>query len=141
MKNTEGGRGQLTFTDLARTVPTSSGTIWYSMSDTELDTIFGALADSTRRAILARLVRGEASVAELAKPFELTPRAISKHVAVLEAAGLVERSRDAQRRPTRICADRLIEVDRWLGSYRGLWNDRFERLSKRLASQQKGKRT
>ena len=71
------------------------------MTDTQLDLAFAALSDATRRAILARLLRGEASVAELAAPFAMTPRAISKHVGVLEAAGLVVRSRDAQKRPSR----------------------------------------
>jgi DNA-binding transcriptional ArsR family regulator len=104
----------------------------------KLDMVFAALADPTRRAILARLVNGEASIAELAAPFELTPRAISKHVAVLEAAGLVARSRQAQRRPARIVAEPLVEMDRWLNDYRKLWNARFERMSERLASQQRG---
>jgi len=107
------------------------------MRETRLDAVFSALADPTRRAILARLRRGEASVAELAEPFDMTVRAVSKHVAVLEAAGLVERGRDAQRRPTRLRAESLAEVDRWLDGYRQLWNDRFDRLSRRLAEQQK----
>lgn len=106
--------------------------------DQRLDAIFAALADTTRRAILARLVRGEASVAELAEPFDMTPRAVSKHIAVLENAGLVERGRDAQRRPSRIRAESLAHVDEWLGKYRQLWNARFDRLDKRLAEQQKG---
>jgi DNA-binding transcriptional ArsR family regulator len=107
------------------------------MRDVQLDAVFSALADPTRRAILARLRRGEASVAELAAPFDMTARAVSKHVAVLEAAGLVARGRDAQRRPTRIRPESLAEVDRWLDGYRQLWNDRFDRLSRRLAEQQK----
>lgn len=105
-----------------------------------LDAIFAALADPTRREILARLTQGEASVVELAEPFDITPRAVSKHVAVLEAAGLVARGRDAQRRPTRIRIEPLVEVDRWLGDYRRLWSDRFDRLERRLAKQQKGDR-
>ncbi len=105
-----------------------------------LDTVFSALADPTRRALLARLRRGEASIAELAAPFELTPRAISKHVAVLEAAGLVTRHRDAQRRPTRLRLEPLVEVDRWLDGYRRLWTNRFDRLAQRLQDQQKGKK-
>lgn len=105
-----------------------------------LDTVFSALSDPTRRAILARLARGEASVAELAAPFELTPRAISKHVAVLEGAGLVTRHRDAQRRPTRLRVEPLVEVDKWLDGYRQLWTQRFDRLAERLENQQKGKR-
>ena len=103
-----------------------------------LSLTFGALADPTRRAILARLLTGEASVAELAVPFDMTPRAISKHVAVLEAAGLVSRGRDAQRRPSRIRAEPLAEVDDWLGAYRRLWTKRFDNLDRRLANQQKG---
>jgi len=106
-----------------------------------LDSIFSALADPTRRAILERLSRGEAFVAELAEPFDITPRGVSKHVAVLEAAGLVVRSRDAQRRPSQICLAPLIEVDRWLGNYRQLWNNRFDRLDERLEELQKGDKT
>lgn len=106
--------------------------------DERLTATFAALADPTRRAILARLVEGEASVAELAEPFAMTPRAISKHVAVLEEAGLVSRGREAQRRPSRIRVEPLADVDRWLSRYRQLWNDRFDRLGERLAGQQKG---
>jgi DNA-binding transcriptional ArsR family regulator len=102
------------------------------MTDTQLDMTFAALSDSTRRAILSRLLEGEASVAELAAPFDLTTRAISKHVSVLEAAGLVSRSRAAQRRPSRIQAAPLVEIDRWLDAYRVLWNARFDRLDKRI---------
>jgi len=104
----------------------------------DLDAIFAALADPTRREILARLTQGEACITELAEPFDLTPRAISKHVAVLESAGLVARGKDAQRRPTRIRAEPFVEVDRWLRDYRRLWSDRFDRLERRLAEQQKG---
>lgn len=111
------------------------------MLASNLDAIFSALADPTRRAILERLRRGEASVAELAAPFDMTPRAVSKHVAVLEAAGLVSRGRAAQSRPSRIRAEALVEVDRWLDRYRQLWNDRFDRLGKRLVEQQKGRRS
>lgn len=103
-----------------------------------LDAVFAALADPTRREILARLTRGEACITELAEPFDMSPRAVSKHVAVLEAAGLVSRGKDAQRRPARIRVEPLVEVDRWLGDYRQLWNDRFDRLAQRLAKQQKG---
>ncbi|MGY3603592.1 metalloregulator ArsR/SmtB family transcription factor [Bradyrhizobium sp. Leo121] len=103
-----------------------------------LSATFGALADPTRRAILARLLEGEASVAELAKPFALTPRAVSKHVAVLEAAGLVTKGRDAQRRPSRIVASPLIEIDSWLANYRKLWLQRFDKLETHLAKQTGG---
>lgn len=102
------------------------------MNETDLDKTFAALSDPTRRAILGRLLEGEASVAELARPFALTPRAISKHVAVLEEAGLVAKGRDAQRRPSRIRAEPLAEIDRWLDRYRALWNARFDRLDQRL---------
>lgn len=101
----------------------------------QLDVAFAALADSTRRAILARLIEGEASVAELAAPFNMTPRAISKHVGVLEAAGLVLRSRAAQRRPSRIRVAPLQDIDRWLDQYRALWNARFDKLEARLEQQ------
>ncbi len=107
------------------------------MTSAQLDATFAALSDSTRRAILSRLLQGEASVAELAAPFALTPRAISKHVSVLEAAGLVVRGRDAQRRPSRIRAAPLAEVDQWLDQYRVLWNQRFDRLEQRLSRETK----
>jgi DNA-binding transcriptional ArsR family regulator len=97
-----------------------------------LSQIFSALADPTRRAVLERLAEGEASIAELAEPFQITPRAISKHVAVLEAAGLVERRKSAQRRPTRLRLQPLAEVDRWLGFYRTIWESRFAQLDRRL---------
>lgn len=85
------------------------------MATDQLTRTFAALADPTRRAILTTLrERGEASVAELATPFELTPRAISKHIGVLESAGLVSRGRDAQRRPSRLRVEPLVEVDAWL---------------------------
>lgn len=93
-----------------------------------LDVTFAALADPTRRAILARLARGEATVMELAEPFELSQPAISKHLKVLERAGLVARSRDAQRRPCRIVAAPLAEVTRWLERYRAFWDESFARL-------------
>ena len=94
----------------------------------ELSTTFAALADPTRRAILARLARGEASVKELAEPFELSQPAISKHLRVLERAGLIERGRRAQWRPRRLRADPLKEVAGWVGQYRPHWEESFERL-------------
>ncbi|MEV0591431.1 ArsR/SmtB family transcription factor [Nonomuraea cavernae] len=97
-----------------------------------LSTVFAALADPTRRAILARLLDGDASVTELAEPFSMTPRAVSKHIAVLESAGLITRGRDAQRRPSRIRVQPLVDVDAWLDSYRQVWQDRFDRLDERL---------
>ena len=106
-----------------------------------LDAVFQALADPTRRAILARLRQGEASVAELAVPFALTPRAISKHVSVLEAAGLVSRARHAQRHLSRLRVEPLRHLDHWLEDYRKVWNGRFDRMSERLAEKRtKGQR-
>jgi DNA-binding transcriptional ArsR family regulator len=89
---------------------------------------FAALADPTRRAILARLASGEASVLELAAPFALSQPAISKHLKVLERAGLVSRGRDAQRRPCRLEAKPLAEATEWLESYRRFWEGSFQRL-------------
>ena len=100
--------------------------------ETALDATFGALADPTRRAILARLADGEASVTELAEPFSMSQPAISKHLKVLERAGLISRSRDAQRRPCKIEARPLAEATRWLERYRELWEQRFARLDKVL---------
>jgi DNA-binding transcriptional ArsR family regulator len=99
------------------------------MQQTErLDATFAALADPTRRAILARLASGEASVMELAKPFAMSQPAISKHLRVLERAGLISRGRDAQRRPCRIEAKPLEEANEWLESYRRIWEGNFQRL-------------
>ena len=98
------------------------------MLATNLDTTFAALADPTRRAILARLVEGEASVLELAEPFAMSQPAISKHLKVLERAGLISRGRDAQRRPCRIEAQPLGEATVWLEEYRRFWEGRFQRL-------------
>src|ERR1041384_7925361 len=93
-----------------------------------LDATFAALADPTRRAILARLVSGEASVTELAEPFAMTQPAISKHLKVLERAGLISRGRDAQRRPRRLEAKPLAEATGWLEDYRRFWEGSFQRL-------------
>jgi DNA-binding transcriptional ArsR family regulator len=93
-----------------------------------LSTTFAALADPTRRAILARLALGETSVTELAEPFDISLPAISKHLKVLERAGLIARGREAQWRPCRIAPDGLRPVDDWLESYRRLWNERLDRL-------------
>jgi len=97
-------------------------------AELSLDDTFAALADPTRRAILARLLEGEASVAELAEPFALTVRAVSKHVGVLEQAGLVTRSRAAQKHLSRIELRPLRDIDRWLDDYRKLWEGRFDRM-------------
>ncbi len=93
-----------------------------------LDATFSALADPTRRALLQRLTRGEASVKQLAEPFEMTQPAISKHLKVLEGAGLITRRRDAQRRLCRIEADRLQDATQWLLGYRDFWTGSFDAL-------------
>ncbi len=98
-----------------------------------LDATFAALADHTRRAILARLASGEASVGELAAPFAMTQPAISKHLKVLERAGLISRGRDAQRRPRRLEARPLAEATEWLERYRRFWDANFQRLDALLA--------
>jgi DNA-binding transcriptional ArsR family regulator len=98
------------------------------MNPERLDATFAALADPTRRAILARLASGEASVAELAEPFAMTQPAISKHLKVLERAGLISRGRDAQRRPRRLEARPLAEATQWLEGYRQFWERRFQGL-------------
>ena len=94
----------------------------------QLDATFAALADPTRRAILARLADGEASVMELAAPFAMTQPAISKHLKVLERAGLVSRGKEAQRRPCRLEAEPLREANAWLERYRRFWEGRFQHL-------------
>jgi DNA-binding transcriptional ArsR family regulator len=101
-------------------------------SSARLDATFSALADPTRRAILARLAAGEASVAELAAPFAISQPAISKHLKVLERAGLILRGREAQRRPRRLEARPLAEADAWLEGYRRFWESSFERLDELL---------
>ncbi len=93
-----------------------------------LDSTFAALADPTRRAILARLAAGEANVSELAKPFDMSQPAISKHLKVLERAGLISRSREAQSRPCRLEAQRLKEATAWMERYRRFWEGSFDRL-------------
>ncbi|WP_349434828.1 metalloregulator ArsR/SmtB family transcription factor [Pararhizobium sp. A13] len=94
----------------------------------QLDMTFAALADPTRRAILARLASGEASVLELAAPFSISQPAISKHLKVLEGAGLISRGREAQRRPCRLEAKPLSEATAWLENYRHFWEGQFQRL-------------
>jgi DNA-binding transcriptional ArsR family regulator len=97
-----------------------------------LNTTFAALADPTRRAILARLASGETSVTELAKPFEMSLPAVSKHLKVLERAGLIARSREAQWRPCRLEARPLEEVAEWVEHYRRFWEESFDRLDRYL---------
>jgi DNA-binding transcriptional ArsR family regulator len=110
----------------------------------QLSATFAALADPTRRAILARLATGEASVTELAEPFEISLPAVSKHLKVLERSGLIARGRDAQWRPCRLKAKPLAEADAWLERYREFWEARFERLDAVLAdlmAEEKGSKT
>ena len=102
----------------------------------QLDLTFAALADQTRRAILARLATGELSVNELAEPFEMSQPAISKHIKVLESAGLVSRSKDAQRRPVKIEAMPLSEAVEWLERYRMFWEQSYGKLDGLLAELQ-----
>ncbi len=102
------------------------------MTPNRLNATFAALADPTRRAILARLAAGEASVNELAAPFAMTQPAISKHLKVLERAGLISRGRDAQRRPRRLEAKALAEATEWLERYREFWEGNFQRLDSLL---------
>jgi DNA-binding transcriptional ArsR family regulator len=98
----------------------------------QLSTTFAALADPTRRAILARLADGEATVNELARPFPITVQAVSKHLHVLEHAGLIERGRSAQLRPSRLRGAALKDAADWLGGYSGFWQAGFDRLDQRL---------
>lgn len=103
-----------------------------------LSATLSALADPTRRAILARLTTGEASVSQLAEPFEMSLVAVSKHLKVLEKAGLISKGREAQWRPCRLEAKPLRQVDDWLESYRQFWNDNLDRLEDYAALLQKG---
>jgi DNA-binding transcriptional ArsR family regulator len=98
----------------------------------QLSTTFGALADPTRRAILARLAEGEATVNELAEPFPITVQAVSRHLKVLERAGLITRGRTAQLRPSRLQGAALKEVAEWVADYRGFWEESFDRLGEHL---------
>src|SRR5213078_4128829 len=114
------------------------------MTSDRLSSKFAALADPTRRAILARLALGETSVTELAEPFAMSMPAVSKHLKVLERAGLIVRGREAQWRPCRIEVQALKPVDEWLENYRRLWEERFDRLDdylRELQAQEKQKGT
>ena len=110
------------------------------MNSDPLSVTFAALADPTRRAILARLSDGEATVTELAAPFAISLPAISRHLKVLEQAGLISRGRDAQWRPCRIETSALEAIDGWVGRYRRLWDKNFARMDAYLAELQKGSR-
>lgn len=111
------------------------------MTPDRLSPIFAALADPTRRAILGRLVSGEASVKELARPFDMTGPAITKHLKVLERAGLISRGREAQWRPCRIEAAPLKEVSDWVERYRRFWEESFDRLDEYLQELKKEEKT
>ncbi|TGK04002.1 ArsR family transcriptional regulator [Leptospira semungkisensis] len=111
-----------------------------STSD-RLDATFAALADPTRRAILARLAKGDATVMDLAKPFSMSQPAISKHLKVLEQAGLISRGSDAQRRPRRIEAKPLGEANEWLENYRKFWEGRYQQLDALLDELKLSKQT
>ena len=102
------------------------------MTVDELSVTFAALADPTRRAILARLADGEATVNELAEPFPMTLQAVSKHLKVLERAGLIARGRSAQLRPSRLQGAALRDAAAWLAEYRGFWDESFDRLAEHL---------
>jgi DNA-binding transcriptional ArsR family regulator len=104
------------------------------MAADQLSRTFAALADPTRREILARLAEGEATVNELAEPFPITLQAVSKHLRVLEEAGLITRGRTAQRRPSRLAAGALKDVDDWVEPYRRFWEAGFDRMDARLRS-------
>ncbi len=100
----------------------------YIPSQANLDAVFHALADGTRRAILSRLADGEASVNEIAEPFEISQPAVSRHLKVLERAGLIERDIDEQRRPARLKADRMLAAVDWLAEFRPMWGTSFNQL-------------
>jgi DNA-binding transcriptional ArsR family regulator len=106
-----------------------------------LDATFAALADPTRRAILARLAMGEANVMELAEPFKMSQPAVSKHLKVLERAGLISRSREAQSRPCRLNAARLKDVNEWTENYRRFWEKRFDQFDEYLEQIKKDRKT
>ena len=112
-----------------------------ALAEARLDATFAALADPTRRALLARLAAGEASVMELAAPFDMSQPAISKHLKVLEKAGLISRGRDAQRRPRRIEGRALEVAADWLADYRRFWEDSFEALDGVLEEMKRKKRS
>jgi len=100
----------------------------YTTPQPNLDTVFHALADGTRRAILSRLAKGEASVNEIAEPFDISQPAVSRHLKVLERAGLIERDIDEQRRPARLKAERMIAAVNWLADFRPMWGTSFSQL-------------
>lgn len=108
------------------------------MATDQLSLTFAALADPTRRGILARLAEGEATVSELAEPFSVSLPAISRHLKVLERAGLIARRRVAQSRPTRLRTDALVQADAWMATHRATWEGRLDRLEAHLDEVEKG---
>jgi DNA-binding transcriptional ArsR family regulator len=106
------------------------------LEDQQLSAVFGALADPTRRAIVHRLASGEATVGELAQPFDMSFQAVSKHLRVLEHAGLVKRSKRAQQRPCRLRLEPLASASGWLGDFRQLWESSFDRLDDYLTTKE-----
>jgi DNA-binding transcriptional ArsR family regulator len=113
--------------------PYSYQTNWFdTVTVDQLSVTFAALADPTRRAILARLAEGEATVNQLAEPFPMSAQAVGKHLRVLEHAGLIERTRSAQLRPSRLRAERLKGAADWLDTYRAFWEAGFDRMDQRL---------
>jgi DNA-binding transcriptional ArsR family regulator len=109
-------------------------------ADAELDAAFAALADRTRRTIIGRLARGEATVGELAEPFELTHQAISRHVGILRRCGLIHQRVDGQRRPCRLNVERMEELVGWIGEQQREWESRLDRVEAHLASVQEQRR-
>lgn len=117
--------------------------IGYNNSPAHLDAVFAALADPTRRALLTRLAEGDASVGELAAPFQISQPAISKHLKVLEKAGLIERGIDEQRRPARLKAEPMAEAIGWMSYFKQFWGDSFDQLDEllvQLQAQSKGEK-
>ena len=110
--------------------------VGYIPSQANLDAVFHALADGTRRAILSRLADGEASVNEIAEPFEISQPAVSRHLKVLERAGLIERDIDEQRRPARLKAERMLDAVDWLVEFRPMWGTSFNQLDDLLIQMQ-----
>ena len=113
------------------------------MKTDELDKTFSALADPTRRAILERLMEGDADVAAIAQPFDMSMPAVSKHLKVLERAGLISRDREAQKRPSHLEVERLQEAMQWMERYRKIWEARMDRIEiqlEKLQQQQKGQK-
>lgn len=111
----------------------------YTQNPVNLDAVFAALADPTRRAILTRLTQGDASVNEIAAPFEMSQPAVSRHLKVLERAGLIARDIDKQRRPARLRADTMVLAVDWLGEFRRFWPMNFDRIDDLLETMKKAK--